>query len=54
MLTNLEERFDVIKESLSVHPINNKKNRQKYLGYLDELLLEYGRLKEQLFEEVNN
>ena len=53
MLTNLEERFDVIKESLSAHPINNKKNRQKYLGYLDELLLEYGCLKEQLFEEMN-
>lgn len=53
MLNDLEVRINSVKEFLATLPKNNKKNRQKYIDYLNDLVLEFSDFKDSLYKEIN-
>ena len=46
------DKIDISKEMLSNMPINNKKNKEKYVAFIEDLKNEYTEIKNELYEEM--
>ncbi len=53
MKNELNQEFNSLKETLEIMPKNNKKNKAKYLEYLNDKLEHYQSLEKDILKEIN-
>ena len=53
MKNELSKEFNFLKETLEIMPKNNKKNKAKYLEYLNDKLEHYQSLEKDVLKEIN-
>ena len=53
MKNELSQEFNSLKEALEIMPKNNKKNKAKYLEYINDKLETYQSLEKNILKEIN-
>ena len=53
MKNELSQEFNSLKEALEIMPKNNKKNKTKYLKYINDKLEKYQSLEKNILKEIN-